>query len=99
MTYLVCYDIGFNRTGDPEAAWRLHAVARVMQNYGIRRQRSVFECRLDRHLYGRMKKELAGVIDTRTDSIMIYPVCADCLRRNAVQGTGLPSTESACAVV
>jgi CRISPR-associated protein Cas2 len=99
MTYLVCYDIGFDRTGDPEAVRRLHAVARVMLNYGIRRQRSVFECTLDREPFVRMKKEIAGVIDPRIDSVRIYPVCADCLRKNAVQGTGVPSSEKAYAVV
>ncbi|MEA3222953.1 MAG: CRISPR-associated endonuclease Cas2 [Thermodesulfobacteriota bacterium] len=88
MIYIVCYDIKFNSVDDKKAAKRLHAVSKVLQNYGMRRQRSLFECILDKEGLSRLKKDIASVIDRNQDSVRIYPMCEKCLRKTIVQGVG-----------
>lgn len=55
MTYLICYDIR-----EPK---RLHKVASVLENHGIRVQKSFFQCDLgDEHLKS-LRYDLLKVID------------------------------------
>ena len=88
MVYIVCYDIGFQSIDDKSAASRLRSVSKILCNYGIRRQRSVFECIIDKEMLESLKKELAQVLDRKQDSVRIYPMCDKCLKRTVVQGTG-----------
>jgi CRISPR-associated protein Cas2 len=73
MLYLVAYDIADDR--------RLREVAKMMEAYGNRVQRSVFECSLSR-------SQLAGLIhDSKMrmnkleDKLQIYKLCEDCRER------------------
>lgn len=69
MDLLVTYDI---RTATPQGARRLLRVAEVCQQYGVRVQYSVFECRLNLPAVERLVIELEDVIDTTQDSVFLY---------------------------
>lgn len=88
MIYIVCYDIRFESTDDKNAVKRLSDISRVLVNYGIRRQRSLFECILDSTLLDQLKADVTSVIDKSRDSVRLYPLCKKCLKNTIIQGTG-----------
>ncbi len=69
MLVLVTYDVSLE---DPGGARRLRRVAKQCQNYGIRVQNSVFECRIDAGQYVQLKHLLEQEIDKEKDSIRFY---------------------------
>ena len=71
MTWVVAYDISNDRTRA--------ATATLLQQYGVRVQESVFECRLDRPMLREMTRRLGEQITLEgTDGIVLYRVCKDC---------------------
>jgi CRISPR-associated protein Cas2 len=72
MLTLVAYDIT-----DPK---RLHRAAKLCEDWGVRIQYSVFECRLDTRDFDLFWSELTGVIDPRVDRIVGYKICTRCAR-------------------
>lgn len=69
-TYLVAYDIC-----DPK---RLRKVARVCEDFGLRRQYSVFLCRLAPVHLAQLKSRLYDIIDLRRDQVLFVPLCPGC---------------------
>ncbi len=69
MDLLVTYDIA---TLTPRGQRRLTQVAKACEGYGVRVQKSVFECRLNAASYTQMLIDLADIIEAREDSINIY---------------------------
>jgi len=69
-TYLVAYDIC-----DPK---RLRRVARTCEDFGFRRQYSVFLCRLSAHDLVRLKSRLYDIIDLHEDQVLFIPLCNRC---------------------
>ena len=67
QTWLVAYDIS-----DPQ---RLRRVARTCEDYGLRRQLSVFVCRLTATSLVRLKSRLYDVIDLQEDQVIFVPLC------------------------
>jgi CRISPR-associated protein Cas2 len=67
QTWLVAYDIS-----DPQ---RLRRVARTCEDYGLRRQLSVFVCRLTATSLVRLKGRLYDVIDLQEDQVIFVPLC------------------------
>jgi CRISPR-associated protein Cas2 len=70
-SYLVCYDIS-----DPK---RLRKVATTCEDYGVRKQLSVFLCRLSDTDYVRLRVALHGIIDHQADQVLFIPLCARCV--------------------
>jgi len=66
MDYLAVYDISEPR--------RLRRVARVMEGFGVRVQKSVFECRLNKRELASLQSKLSKVIDDSEDSVRLYPM-------------------------
>ena len=64
---LVCYDIADTR--------RRNRVARLLEGYGQRVQKSVFECHLDPRREATMRRELAALIDRQCDKLSFYGLC------------------------
>src|SRR5581483_6259916 len=83
---LVCYDIS-----DPK---RLRKVANACQDYGMRRQYSVFLCRLSATDFVRLRSRLYDLIDLEADQVLFIPLCGKCV--NALEAIGRP-TEAADA--
>ena len=69
-TYLVAYDIA-----DPK---RLRKVARACEDFGLRKQYSVFFCRLSATDLVRLRSRLYDVIDLDKDQILFVPLCKRC---------------------
>lgn len=69
-TYLVTYDIA-----NPK---RLRKVARACEDFGQRRQFSVFVCRLTAIDLVRLRSRLYDVIDLDRDQILFIPLCGRC---------------------
>jgi CRISPR-associated protein Cas2 len=79
-TYLVAYDIA-----DPK---RLRKVARTCEDFGLRRQFSVFFCRLTSVDLVRLRSRLYDVIDLEKDQVLFVPLCERCAR--SIEALGRP---------
>ena len=90
MLTLIAYDIT-----DPK---RLHKVAKVCEDWGVRVQYSVFECRLEADTFDRFWAELKEQIDEKLDRIVAYKICLNCARDIRCAGT-MTTTEKVVAYV
>ncbi len=74
--WVLSYDIADAR--------RLRRVARIMERFGTRVQKSVFECWLAPSDKRALEEALASVLQSPPDGVRWYPLCADCreLTRN-----------------
>jgi CRISPR-associated protein Cas2 len=70
---VVSYDITSNR--------RRTKVMKTLEGYGTRVQYSVFECRLKTKDIDRMRRELKRLISEAEDSIRLYFISADDVKR------------------
>src|SRR5437763_599235 len=89
-TYLVAYDIC-----NPK---RLRKVAKTYEDFGIRRQYSVFLCRLSPLNLVRLKTRLFDIIDLKVDQVIFLPLCESCAGQ--MESLGRPvEAHDACDVV
>lgn len=79
-TNLVAYDIA-----NPK---RLRKVAQTCEDYGFRRQYSVFLCRLTAADLVRLKSRLYDVIHLQEDQVLFIPLCARCA--DGIEALGRP---------
>jgi len=77
-TYLVAYDICHPK--------RLRKVARTCEDFGFRRQYSVFFCRLAARDLVRLKSRLYDIIDLKVDQVIFVPLCSRCA--DAIESLG-----------
>lgn len=80
MIYFVSYDISETK--------RLSKVAKRLENFGIRVQFSFFECEMDKSQMDELKSALLELINLKEDSLVIYPLCQDCINKTSTLGTG-----------
>ena len=81
LFYLVCFDIVDDRT-------RTRA-ARLLKEYGVRVQKSVFECSLlSEKRFLKMRNRLEGMINSTEDTLRYYFVCKECLGKMEYSGIG-----------
>lgn len=66
MLYLICYDIVQDR--------RRNRVAKILESYGMRVQKSVFEVFLTPEQFGKLHQRLSWAIAPETDQIRFYPL-------------------------
>jgi CRISPR-associated protein Cas2 len=67
MLHLIAYDIS--------NAGRLRRVARACEDYGVRIEKSVFECRLDKNLFLVLWSKLEKIVaEDEGDRIIAYPI-------------------------
>ncbi|MGH8477116.1 MAG: CRISPR-associated endonuclease Cas2 [Methylococcales bacterium] len=78
--YVVCYDIR-----DPR---RLRRVANEMENFGLRVQKSVFECHLEDKDLQKLKQQIARWIEVGEDQVRFYPLCGKDKPRILLDGPG-----------
>jgi CRISPR-associated protein Cas2 len=86
--YIVCYDI---RTTDKAGRRRLARVAKFLERYGQRVQKSVFELRMNPGSLAAVRACLLDMIDARVDSLRIYE--ADDERPGSAQHYGAKPSE------
>lgn len=87
MLVLVTYDVS---TVEYIGARRLRKVAKTCQNYGIRVQKSVFECNIQPQQWEFLKAELLKIFNSKEDSLRFYFLGSNWKRR--VEHHGLAST-------
>lgn len=68
--YIVAYDVALAKPR--------RKISAVLEKYGHRVNRSVFECMLTPAEAYRMKNEIAGLVDRKKDSVVFYQLCMDC---------------------
>ena len=70
-SYIVAYDISEPR--------RLRQVATACEDFGVRRQYSVFFCRLSATDLVRLRSRLYDIIDLSEDQVLFIPLCGKCV--------------------
>lgn len=86
MLHLIAYDIGHPR--------RLRRVAKVCADYGIRMEKSVFECDLTDEQMAQFWERLSRVVDEEEDRVFDYRIGA--LERRNIRRLGhAPETPEA----
>jgi CRISPR-associated protein Cas2 len=78
MLFLVAYDIA-----DPQ---RLRRVAKTCEDYGVRVEKSVFECDLAPDDFELLWMQLEDVIDSDEDALVAYRICGSCA--DEIRGLG-----------
>lgn len=79
-SYIVAYDICHPK--------RLRRVARTCEDFGFRRQYSVFLCRLSATDLVRLKSRLYDVIKLTEDQVLFIPLCGRCAE--GIEALGRP---------
>jgi len=69
MFILIAYDVS---TIDKRGQRRLRRVARACEDYGVRVQKSLFECQVGRTEWAVLKNRLLEEIDRKEDSLRFY---------------------------
>ena len=85
---IVAYDIA-----DPK---RINRIAKIIKDYGIRVQKSVFEVTVDAALFREMKSRIEDGIDPEVDGVKYFPLCEKCAGTVEIIGQGIfvdPDTE------
>jgi CRISPR-associated protein Cas2 len=72
MLTVIAYDISSPK--------RLSKVAKVCQDFGVRVQYSVFECRLEADRFDEFWWAVHAEIDEKEDRVVAYKVCSACAR-------------------
>lgn len=85
MITLITYDIT-----DPK---RLNALRRFLKEFGLRTQKSVFECDIDEEAIRRIRSYCKERLDLAKDSVRIYRICSRCINRVILSGQGLKVTQ------
>jgi len=80
MEFLAMYDIADHK--------RLRKIERIMRSYGVRVQKSVFECVLSITLKDQMLDTLKKSMDLEQDTFRLYPLLNDCRAKQVIVGTG-----------
>jgi len=80
-SYIVAYDIS-----DPK---RLRKVAMVCEDFGYRKQYSVFLCRLSATDFVRLRSRLYDLIHLEQDQVLFIPLCPKCV--NGIESLGRPT--------
>ena len=80
-SYLVAYDIS-----DPK---RLRKTARCCEDFGYRKQFSVFLCRISATDFVRLRSRLYDIINLDEDQVLFIPLTNSCLER--MEAIGRPT--------
>lgn len=64
------------------------AIAKLLERYGKRVQKSVFECFVDERTYLEIKRKASLIIDMETDSVRFYLLCRRCVEAIDFIGKG-----------
>lgn len=70
MLYLISYDIPDDR--------RRARTAKLLEGYGVRVQKSVFEADLDERGYADLRRRLNRLVKSDQDNVRLYKLCATC---------------------
>lgn len=80
MFVVICYDIPDNE--------RRNRLSKVLEGFGRRVQKSVFECDLTPRQYQVLRRRLARIYKPDDDLIRFYTLCQVCNQRIETIGSG-----------
>ncbi len=80
-SYIVSYDIS-----NPK---RLRKVALTCEDFGLRKQFSVFLCRLSATDFVRLRSRLYDLINLEEDQVLFIPLCGKCVQQ--IEALGRPT--------
>ena len=83
MFKLIAYDVS---TIDKPGQKRLRRVARACEDYGVRVQKSLFECQVGNPEWATLRNRLLQEIDPKQDSLRIYHLDEDARERTEHHG-------------
>jgi CRISPR-associated protein Cas2 len=78
--YLFAYDITDNK--------RRIAISKELEKFGVRKQKSFFQCDISEDKAEMVKEILLNLMDKKSDSLIFYPICSDCLEKAVLLGKG-----------
>ena len=81
MNMIVAYDIA-----DPK---RLNKVAKIIKDYGVRVQKSIFEVNVDGRRFNEMKVRVEDIIEASEDGVKYFPLCEKCAGTFEIIGQGI----------
>jgi CRISPR-associated protein Cas2 len=91
MLTIVAYDIS-----EPK---RLTRIARICEDYGVRVQYSIFECRLEEREFEEFWLKLLCEIEEDEDRLVAYKIDARCAKETQTAGTMVCSEKVVCYLV
>jgi len=91
MLYVIAYDIAHPK--------RLHRVAATCEEFGLRVQYSIFECRLEEEQFQRLWRRLLAEIRPDEDRIVAYRLDARAAAQTLTAGTMVCSSRVLCYLV
>ena len=65
---------------------RRNRVAKILEGYGFRAQKSLFECFLSEERIREAVEDLMKVIDPKEDNLRLYRLCRSCQGKREVYG-------------
>jgi CRISPR-associated protein Cas2 len=80
MRFLVIYDIADDK--------RLYRVAKTMEDFGERVQKSKFEMELTESQLKKLKSRIAQIINPEEDGVKYIPICKKCIAKIEIIGEG-----------
>lgn len=80
MTYLFAYDI--------TDTCRRNNVSKLLERFGLRVQKSIFQCDVSPDLAEKIKTALLGIINEKEDRLFFYPLCGGCFGKARLLGNG-----------
>ena len=91
MEILAMYDIA-----DPG---RLRKIEKTVKRFGVRVQKSVFECSLKEAAVNKLIDSVEEIMDKESDSFKIYPLLQNARMKQTSIGRGEIPSFPACSVV
>lgn len=87
MFILIAYDVS---TVDKSGQKRLRRVARACEDYGVRVQKSLFECQVGKTEWAALKIRLLKEFDPEQDSLRFYHLDEDARKKAEHHGVKKP---------
>lgn len=60
-------------------------IVKILEQYGVRINLSVFECMFTESQYRNVREVIAAKIDPHEDTVVYYPVCMNCFTKIVYQ--------------
>ena len=83
--YVICFDVHDDK--------RLRLISNEMENFGVRVQRSVFECHLETVQLQELKQRLSDLMEPSEDQVRYYRLCGKDKQQIVIDGAGRLSTD------
>jgi len=78
--YMICFDVSDEK--------RLRNIAKTLENYGQRVQKSVFEAHLEPEQLYKLKEQIGKIMDEEVDQVRYYTLCPKDIERILIDGPG-----------